>query len=231
VLASGLRRRRRERRVAPLWDPLGHHIRTLRAGVAGLVPDLKLRQGSRLLDFGCGASPYRELLPPDIDYVGADLDRNPKATLILTSEGRVPGPDAQFDAVLSTQVLEHVRDPRLYLSECFRVLRPGGRLLLTTHGIFFYHPDPIDLWRWTCEGLTTVVEESGLVVERQEGIIGLAATGLQQLQDALTFRAGERWSPWLAAVFQPLVALADRFETRQSLGFNAQVFAVIADRP
>lgn len=229
--ASGLRRRRRQPRAAPLRHPLGHHIRGLRAGIASFIPDLQLVQGSRLLDFGCGSSPYRELLPPGTEYVGADLGRNPNATMILTPEGRVPGPDGQFDAVLSTQVLEHVQDPQLYLSECFRVLRPGGRLLLTTHGIFFYHPDPVDLWRWTCEGLTTVVQDSGLVVERQEGIIGLAATGLQLLQNGITFRAGERWTPWLAAAFQPLVALADRFETPQSLGYNAQVFAVIASRP
>lgn len=231
VRASGLRRRRRERRAASLRHPLGHHIRRLRTGVAGLIPDLNLVAGSRLLDFGCGSSPYRDLLPPGIEYVGADLDRNPNATLMLTKDGRVPGPDAQFDAVLSTQVLEHVGDPQLYLSECFRVLRPEGRLLLTTHGIFFYHPDPVDLWRWTCEGLSTAVERSGLVVERQVGIIGMSATGLQMLQDGLTFRAGERWAPWLALVFQPLVALADRFETPQSLGYNAQVFAVIASRP
>ena len=54
-----------------------------------------------------------------------------------------------FDAVLSTQVLEHVADPGALPAERFRVLRPGGRLLLSTHGIFVYHPDPDDYWRWT----------------------------------------------------------------------------------
>ncbi len=59
--------------------------------------------------------------------------------------------------MLSTQVLEHVTDPRLYLAECHRVLRPGGPLLLSTHGIMVYHPDPVDYWRWTGAGLQRAV--------------------------------------------------------------------------
>jgi SAM-dependent methyltransferase len=165
-----------------------------------------------------------------VDYVAADLEGNPHASLILNPDGTVPAPDASFDAVLSTQVLEHVLDPALYLSECFRVLRPGGRLLLSTHGIFMYHPDPVDLWRWTCAGLRHAVQGAGFRVVRFEGIIGLAATGLQLLQDAISFRLPRWLVPWLALIMQPIVALVDHLETPQNRRYNAQVFALVATR-
>jgi hypothetical protein len=102
--------------------------------------------------------------------------------------------------------------------------------LLSTHGIFPYHPDPVDLWRWTSGGLQRQVSAAGFVVVRFEGIIGMAASGLQLLQDAISYRLSPRLVPWLALLMQPLVALADRFETRESLRNNAQVFALVGAR-
>jgi SAM-dependent methyltransferase len=223
--------RRARRSFGHLPHPLRHHIRSLRAGVGKLVPGLQLSPGARVLDYGCGAAPYRDLLGSTVDYVAADFPHNRQATLELNDDGSVPAPDGAFDAVLSTQVLEHVRSPAAYLAECRRMLRPGGRLLLTTHGVFYYHPDPVDLWRWTSEGLRRAVEAEGLRIERFEGIVGLAATGLQLLQDGLSFRAGPRLTPWIGLVGQPLVALADRFETPESRRLNAQVFGLVAVRP
>jgi SAM-dependent methyltransferase len=81
---------------------------------------------------------------------------------------------------LSTQHLEHVDDPDLVLAELHRVLAPGGTLLLSTHGVWVYHPDPHDLWRWTEEGLRTLFERHGFVVERvhRQGEVVVAAVGL-----------------------------------------------------
>ena len=114
-----------------------------------------------MLDFGCADVPYRHFFGRDVQYVGADLPGNPLASVALNPDGTLPVEDDGFDGLMSTQVLEHVIDPALYLSECFRVLRPGGRMLLSTHGVFVYHPDPQDLWRWTCEGLKKVVTDAG----------------------------------------------------------------------
>jgi len=47
-----------------------------------------------------------------------------------------------IDVVVSFQVLEHIRDVSLYPRECERVLRSRDQLLLTTHGIWEYHPTP-----------------------------------------------------------------------------------------
>lgn len=218
-------------RRAHARHPFAHHIRQLSAGLERLSRELAVPHDGRVLDYGCADLPYRHLFGDQVEFVGADLEGNSHASVILNPDGSVPVPDQTFDAVLSTQVLEHVLDPPLYISECLRVLRPGGRLLLSTHGIFMYHPDPVDLWRWTTEGLRREVEHAGFEIVKFEGIIGMAATGVQMFLDGLLSRVSPRWVPWVALVGQPLVAFIDRFETPESLGYNAQVFALVARRP
>jgi SAM-dependent methyltransferase len=183
-----------------------------------------------VLDYGCADLPYRRFFPDDVEYVAADLPGNPQATLALNPDATVPLESGSIDAVLSTQVLEHVTDPALYLSECHRVLRPGGRLLLSTHGTFVYHPDPVDLWRWTCAGLQYEVRRAGLEVVGFEGIIGLGATGIQLFQDSMWGRVPARARSLFALCMQALVVLTDRFETQESRDYNGQVFAVVAER-
>lgn len=208
-----------------------HHIRTLPVRLQALADTLELPSGGRVLDYGCADVPYRHFFPGDADFVAADLPGNPHATLLLNADATVPVEDASFDVVLSTQVLEHVADPALYLSECFRVLRPGGQLLLSTHGTFVYHPDPIDYWRWTCAGLRHVVGRAGFEIVRFEGIIGLVATGLQLIQDATYYRLPRPVRPVYAFVVQSLAALADRVQKQSSRDLNAQVYALVASKP
>jgi SAM-dependent methyltransferase len=210
-----------------------HHVRTLPRRLAALARELRVPEGGRVLDYGCAEQPYRGWFAPGVEYVGADLPGNPLASVEIAPDGTVAVPDASFDAVLSTQVLEHVADPAAHLRECARVLKPGGRLLLSTHGVFVYHPDPDDYWRWTCAGLRLEARRAGLEVERFEGIVGLAATGLQLLQDALFYsaRVPRPVKPALAFAMQRLVALADRLTTQASRDLNAQVFALVARKP
>jgi SAM-dependent methyltransferase len=221
-------RRPPELRGARSWHRLAYIIRTLPAALEKLAGDLALPKEARVLDYGCADVPYRRFFGADTDYVAADLPGNPQASVEIASDGTVPCDAESFDAVLSTQVLEHVRDPGLYLSECHRVLRPGGRLLLSTHGMMLYHPDPVDYWRWTCAGLRRIVEDAGFEIVRFEGIMGLTATGLQFTQDGLLARLPKVLRPALCLVMQALVALADRFERPESRELNALVFALVA---
>jgi SAM-dependent methyltransferase len=122
------------------------------------------KNASNVLDFGCGGSPYRSLF--NKIYHGADIVENLQRDITLIDDCKLPPQLASYDLVFSTQVLEHVGDPRLYLSECYRALRPGGQLVLTTHGSFEDHPCPEDYWRWTASGLRKVVEQSGLTVKK-----------------------------------------------------------------
>lgn len=217
--------------TATPWHRYAHYVRTLPRRLEALSQELRLPPRGRVLDYGCADMPYRQLFPASVDYVGADLPGNPMASVELNRDATVPADDHSFDLVLSTQVLEHVADPGLYLSECFRVLRPGGEMLLSTHGVFVYHPDPVDYWRWTCAGLRRQIEAAGFEVRRLEGVFGLAATGLQLFQDAVYWHLPRQLRPLLAVFMQTLISVVDRLQGQASRDLNASVFAVIATKP
>ncbi|MGZ4201449.1 MAG: class I SAM-dependent methyltransferase [Thermoleophilaceae bacterium] len=216
-------------RRAPRSHRLSYVIRALPAALEELSAELP--RSGHVLDYGCADVPYRRLFAPDARYEAADLPGNPDATVELLPDGSLPHEDDSFDAVLSTQVLEHVEDPDLYLAECFRVLRPGGRMLLSTHGIMVLHPDPVDYWRWTCDGLRRAVREAGFEVVRFEGVVGLAATGLQLVQDDLVYRLPRWLRKPFALAMQTLIGWVDRFQSAESRRFNALVFALVAVKP
>ncbi len=99
-----------------------------------------LPAGSMVLDVGTGTSPYRSFFA-HCDYKAHDfaqLDpdllwgRRGYAPLDYVSDiASIPVQSGSFDAVLCTEVLEHVPEPIAAVKELGRILRPGGRLLLT----------------------------------------------------------------------------------------------------
>lgn len=224
-------RRPGDLRSARPWHRLAHIVGALPAGLEAMVPELGVPPGGRILDYGSAEAPYRRFFGSDVDFVAADLAGNPDADVHLRPDGTVPVDDESFDVVLSTQVLEHVGDPGVYLTECFRVLTPGGRMLLSTHGLMVYHPDPVDYWRWTCAGLQRAVTSAGFEIRRFEGIMGLAATGLQLFQDAIYWQVPRLARPAIALLLQSLMALADRFQSAESRRLNALVFVLVVEKP
>jgi SAM-dependent methyltransferase len=63
--------------------------------------------------------------------------------------------------VVHFQVMEHVPRPGKFLSECYRVLRPGGTLFCSVPFLFEYHAVPGDYHRWTHQGLQYDLAEVG----------------------------------------------------------------------
>jgi SAM-dependent methyltransferase len=116
--------------------------------------------GLELLDVGCGDRPYEPLFAGASRMVGFDVPGNVHAD-IHGSIDAIPVEDASFDVVLCLQVLEHVPDPAAAVRELRRVVRPGGRVLATTHGVYPFHPNPDDLWRWTSTGLEKLFADNG----------------------------------------------------------------------
>lgn len=105
-----------------------------------------------VLDYGSGSSPY-QIHFPQADYRKADILEMPGLHYRIRQDSTVPEADEMFDLVLSTQVAEHVVNPDVYFKECFRLLKPGGKLILTTHGVWEEHGVPYDFQRWTEQGM------------------------------------------------------------------------------
>jgi len=100
--------------------------------------------GSRILDVGCGTGLLLEQLGrthPEAELVGLDLTPRMlgiaqhrlagRAALVAADAATLPFRDAHFDTVVSSSVLHYLPDPRRALGEWRRVLRPGGRLIVT----------------------------------------------------------------------------------------------------
>lgn len=64
----------------------------------------------------------------------------------------------QYDLIIAEQVFEHIIDPDSAADNIYKMLSPGGILLVTTPFLIKYHPSPLDLWRWTKEGLKVLFE-------------------------------------------------------------------------
>lgn len=120
-----------------------------------------------VLDFGCGDSPYRSLFGAR-PYHRADIPGAAALDYTIAADETIAAPDGAFGTLLSTQVLEHVDLYREYLAEAHRVLRPGGRMLISTHGTFEEHGHPHDFRRWTLTALAGDLVRAGFVIERAD---------------------------------------------------------------
>lgn len=230
--ASSVQKEQQERIHPGIFHPRYYHLRQLKRQMLRILGDFRSRlRDQELLDYGCGSMPYRSLFAPYVQrYLGADIPENTAADVTLR-QGRVELPDAAVGTVLSTQVLEHVPDPQLYLSEAFRILKPGGLLLLSTHGIWRYHPDPSDYWRWTSEGLDKIIREAGFKVLEVRGVMGMASMGILLVQDGLYYKL----PGWLRLIVVPpmqgLMWLMDQIHTRENRRKDAGVFVFVAEKP
>jgi SAM-dependent methyltransferase len=172
----------------------------------------------RLLDVGCGQKPYEPLFAPYATaYVGVDPVENPRADLRGPVEA-LPVEDGAYELVLCNQVLEHADDPALAVRELHRVLAPGGRLLLSTHGTQVYHPSPVDFWRWTHAGLEKVLRDNGewasVTVTPASGTTACLAMLVGVYLDLAARRA--HVGPLARPVVTALNALAEAIDRRAS---------------
>ncbi|OGU13967.1 MAG: hypothetical protein A2076_09400 [Geobacteraceae bacterium GWC2_53_11] len=131
-----------------------------------LRPWLEKRSGE-LLEAGCGAQPYRYLVPVGCRYTGLDseeaeanFDYRLPDTIYYGGE-RFPFEDRSFDSLFHTEVLEHIYLADQFLVECCRVLKPAGTMFFTVPFQARYHYIPHDFFRYTPAALERMLIEAG----------------------------------------------------------------------
>ncbi len=130
-----------------------------------------------VLDLGCGDRRYEGVFAGQAQsWIGLNWPENgdPRARLadVYGDALAIPFRADTFDTVLCTQVIEHVPEPWQLLCEARRVLRPGGRLVLTAPQYNALHEEPRDFFRFTCYGLRYLAEKAGLRVQVVEPVGG-----------------------------------------------------------
>ncbi len=91
-------------------------------------------------------------------------DKNSEITDTLYPEvdfQNLPFKDNSFDYVISDQVLEHIENPKKAISESFRVLKNDGIAVHTTCFLNYFHPSPLDYWRFSPNCLKYLCEDVG----------------------------------------------------------------------
>jgi SAM-dependent methyltransferase len=188
----GLEGTRREHLV--VTDDFTRHTRKQDVGrwhISRFVEDVsrQIPAGSSVLDAGAGESVYRHLFS-HCDYKALDLavgdDRwNYEGLDYVAPLDDMPIPDASFDAVICTQVLEHTERPQESVAEMFRVLRPGGRLFITAPMAQSEHQTPYDFFRFTSFGLRSLCTRAGFAAIELTAFGGRWTRWAYELPEAL----------------------------------------------
>lgn len=214
-------------------DAMSFNERGRRTWVAARAAELQ--PGARLLDAGAGSGPYRDLFA-HCEYRAHDFGKEPSTRGRYTDLDYVsditdiPVDAGSFDAVLCTEVLEHVPDPAAAVGEFARILRPGGTVLITAPLGSILHQEPYHYYGgFTPHWYEKFLTEAGFVgvqVDSNMGFFSLFAQEAQRFH-ALIRRGRPRtrlgrlalvaiWLPTLP-VFRLILPLLGRYLDRLDL--------------
>ena len=134
-----------------------------------------------LYDLGCGESPYRDFFLQHSDqYIGVDWAgsfHNTKADISADLNKCLPIDSEVADTVVSISAMEHLCEPQTMLNEAFRILKPGGAIVLQVPWQWWIHEAPYDFFRYTPYGLKYMFQKAGfvdVVIEPQAGFFTTA---------------------------------------------------------
>jgi SAM-dependent methyltransferase len=153
-----------------LFNPIWLLGKVLERNMREVISSCNIKTSEKWLDLGCGTRPYEQLFPEGV-YIGVDVEESGRGINLKSPDhfydGKtLPFPDNSFDGILSTQVLEHVPEPQLYLLEAARVLKPGGKLILSAPFMYEEHEKPFDFFRFSQFGLTELLAKANLEVNK-----------------------------------------------------------------
>jgi SAM-dependent methyltransferase len=175
-----------------------------------------------ILDVGSGLAPYRELFS-HTTYVTCDWNQSPYAPEvppdIVAPADKIPVEDQAFNAVLCTEVLEHVPAPWEVLSEFHRIIRPGGAVWITVPFTWPLHEQPHDYYRYTEFGLRHLLERAGFSQVEIAPLSDTFSTLSQLVHDLQTLMgsAEDGWEQSRGLVGHTMRHLADLIASFSSL--------------
>ena len=137
----------------------------------GLYKNIKIYAKSLdglLLDFGCGRKPYKNLFNVK-QYIGVDIQQSGHSHELsevdVYYDGKtIPFDDHYFDSVFCSEVIEHVFEVDYILDEINRVLKKGGKILLTVPFVWNDHEVPYDYGRYSSYGIKYLLEKHGFEI-------------------------------------------------------------------
>jgi SAM-dependent methyltransferase len=125
-----------------------------------------------VVDLGCGDKPFEALLAP---HSSIGVDKSALTADIVADISTLPLTTGSIDTVICFRVMDDIAETTMFLDEVYRVLRPGGVLLLSVNQTWRTHDPPDDYYRWTKFGLKYVLEKSHFTVGEIKPIGGLWA--------------------------------------------------------
>lgn len=114
----------------------------------------------KVLDLGASSSPYAHLFPNRVSF---DIEAREGIDVVGDAHD-MPFSDNEFEMIVCTEVLEHLHSPQIGINEMRRVLKPGGKLILTTRFVFPIHDAPHDYYRYTEFGMRHLFSEGWEII-------------------------------------------------------------------
>lgn len=140
-----------------------------------LVNRFEIKEDSKILDLGCGRGDFLWAFHQEsMEVYGADMSQdipskeNERKIIyggINLEEDKLPFEDNFFDIIFTKSVLEHIHKPENFMKECYRVLKPSGRMIAMVpdwHScIYIYYDDCTHVQPYTQVGLADTLKIFG----------------------------------------------------------------------
>ena len=171
----------------------------------------------KVLDVGAGKSPYKLFFNNATEYITLDAADYPGIDIKADITKKIPCKNNSFDSVVCFQVLEHVKSPEKAVNEIYRVLKPGGFCLLTTHMAAPLHGEPYDYYRFTEYALRELFKKFKKVEIKENG--GAALSIFQLMAWGVADRIPKPFSI-------PLVVMLNLFGKLAEKLFHSRIFTL-----